>query len=122
VLTRLDSDDAVHPGWFEAIDRAPAAVRVLITGDFLRWDPGAGRLHRYRRREPAPLAAFCGGENPYRVDHKHLARLPGAHRLDGGPYLLSVVHEGNVKNRPPRPWRLDRRVPLGLLAGFGVAP
>jgi hypothetical protein len=122
VLTRLDSDDAVHPGWFEAVDRAPAAARVLITGDFLRWDPRAGRLHRYLRREPAPLAAFRGGENPYRVDHTHLARQPGAQRLDGGPYLLSVVHDGNVKNRPPRPWRLDRRVPLGLLAGFGVAP
>lgn len=122
VLTRLDSDDAVHPGWFEAVDRAPAAARVLITGDSLRWDPGAGRLHRYRRREPAPLAAFRGGDNPYRVDHKHLAGLPGAHRLGGGPYLLSVVHEGNVKNRPPRPWRLDRRVPLDRLTEFGVAP
>lgn len=119
VLTRLDSDDAVDGRWFEAVERAPATARVLITKEFLRWDPRARRLHRYRRDEPAPLAAFRDGENPYAVDHKHLERLPGVHRLHG-PYLLEVAHGGNVKNRRPRPWRIDRRVSPSRLAAFGL--
>lgn len=120
VLTRLDSDDAVHPGWFEAVERAPAAAKVLITKEFLRWDLRAGRLHRYRRSEPAPLAAFRGGENPYRVDHRHLESLDGVHRIRG-PLLLQVVHEGNVANHRPRPWRIDRWASKRWLHDFGVS-
>lgn len=119
VLTRLDSDDAVHGGWLAAVERAPAAARVLVTHESLRWEPRSGRLHRYRRREPTPLAAFRGGANPYAIDHKHLGELPGVHRIRGC-HLLQVVHGGNVANHPPRPWRLDRRVSKRRLAGFGL--
>lgn len=119
VLTRLDSDDAVHPGWFEAVERAPAEARICITKDSLRWDPEGRRLHEYHRREPAPLAAFRGGANPYAVDHKHLERQEGVHRI-AGPYLLQVVHGGNLANRRPRFWRLDRRRSPSRLADFGV--
>lgn len=118
-LTRLDSDDALHAGWFEAVDRAPADARVLVTEEFLRWDLASGRLHRYRRREPSPLAAFRGGANPYEADHKHLGSADGVHRIDGA-YLLQVVHDGNVSNRRPRAWRLDRRVSPRRLADFGL--
>jgi hypothetical protein len=119
VLTRLDSDDAVRYDWFEAVDRAPAAARICVTREFLRWDPRASRLHRYRRRECSPLAAFRGGENPYAVDHKHLGQLPGVHPIRGA-YLLQVVHGGNLSNRPPAPWRLHRRRSKDRLAAFGV--
>jgi hypothetical protein len=121
VLTRLDSDDALDPAWFEAVDRAPEAARVCITKEFLRWDPEAGRLHRIRRREPAPLAAFRGGENPYAMDHKHLARLPGVHGIRGA-FLLQVVHGGNVSSHRPAPWQFHRRRSKDRLAAFGVLP
>jgi len=120
-LTRIDSDDAVRADWLEAVDRAPDAARIVVTREFLRYDPRSGRLHRYRRREPSPLAAFRGGANPYGVDHKHLLGEPGVHALRG-PYLLQIVHGGNVSNHPPSAWRLDRRVKLAQLAEFGVAP
>lgn len=121
VLTRLDSDDALDGRWFEAVDRAPEAARVCVTQEFLRWDPGAGRLHRIRRHEPAPLAAFRGGENPYAVDHKHLARLPGVHGIRGA-FLLQVAHGGNVSNHRPAPWQIHRRRSKERLAAFGVFP
>ncbi|MEM9556757.1 MAG: hypothetical protein AAGC60_21030 [Acidobacteriota bacterium] len=134
-LTRLDSDDAIHPDWLEAVERtldgSQGSARVCLTRRFVRYDLDARRLHRYRRDEPAPLAAFSGGANPYAVDHKHLDRLDGVVSIDAlsddlniatGPYLLSVVHGGNVKNRRPKWWRLDRRVALDRLAEFGLDP
>lgn len=121
VITRLDSDDALHEGWFEAVDRAPEAARVCLTHDFLRLDVQSGRLHRYRRNEPSPLAAFRGGANPYEVDHKYLEPTEGAHRIRGC-FLLQVVHGANLSNRRPKPWRLDRRVSRRQLAAFGLQP
>lgn len=120
-LTRIDSDDAVRVDWLQAVERAPADAEVLVTPEFLRYDPRRGRLHRYRRREPSPLAAFRGGANPYEVDHKHLLGRPGVHALRGA-FLLQIVHGGNVSNHPPAAWRLDRRAPLGRLADYGVSP
>jgi hypothetical protein len=119
IVTRMDSDDALHRGWFEAVERAPAEAEVLITREFLRYDLERGRLHRYRRREPSPLAAFRGGLNPYRHDHKHLERHHRVHEIRGAR-LLQVVHGGNLSNRRPSWWRLDRRVPGARLAEFGL--
>lgn len=119
VVTRMDSDDALHRGWFEALERAPAEAPVVITRDFLRYDLERRRLHRYRRREPSPLAAFRGGLNPYELDHKHLARHHRAHEIRGA-YLLQVVHGGNLSNRRPAWWRVDRRVSKARLAEFGI--
>ena len=121
VVTRLDSDDAVHRGWLKAVDAAPPAAGICVTRDFLRWDTASGRLHRYVRREPSPLAAFRGGRNPFELDHKHLDRLPGVHSVSG-EYLLEVVHGGNLKNRRPKAWRIDRRVNRRRLADFGLSP
>lgn len=119
-LTRIDSDDAVRGDWLDAVDRAPVSARVLVSTEFLRFDPGRSRLHRYRRREPSPLAAFRGGENPYAVDHKHLLDRADVHVL-AGAYLLQVAHGANVSNRRPAAWRLDRRVPIDRLEAFGLA-
>lgn len=119
-LTRIDSDDAVRGDWLEAVERMPDAARVVVTPEFLRFDPRSGRLHRYRRREPSPLAAFRGGANPYEIDHKHLLDRPGVHALRGA-FLLQIAHGGNVSNHPPSPWRLDRRVSLARLADYGVS-
>lgn len=119
IATRMDSDDALHRGWFEAVERSPADARVLITREFLRYDPERRRLHRYRRQEPSPLAAFRGGLNPYEVDHKHLDRHHPVHEVRGA-YLLQVAHGGNLSNRRPSWWRLDRRVPRARLAEFGL--
>ncbi|MEM7048138.1 MAG: hypothetical protein AAF604_00690 [Acidobacteriota bacterium] len=121
VITRLDSDDAVHPEWFAAVDEAPASARICITHRSLRYHPRSGRLQRYRRREAAPLAAFRGGSNPYAIDHRFLASQSGVHTLRG-PYLLQVVHGGNVKNRPPKAWRLDRWTRRSRLREFGLSP
>jgi len=118
-LTRLDSDDALHRGWFAAIGRAPQDAEVLITRRFLRWDLAADRLHAYRRREPAPLAAFRAGANPYRVDHKHLAEQAAVYAVPGC-YLLQIAHGANVSNHRPAAWRLDRRRSKHRLAPFGV--
>lgn len=118
-VTRVDSDDALHRGWFAALDRAPGDAGVLVTRAFLRFDPERGRLHRYRRREPSPLAAFRGGLNPYEHDHKHLGRHHRVHEVEGA-YLLQVVHGGNLSNRRPSWWRLDRRVPRARLGEFGI--
>ncbi len=119
-LTRIDSDDALHRGWFAAVDRAPAEAEVVITREFLRWDLERGRLHRYRRREPSALAAFRRGANPYEHDHKQLDRHYREHAIRGA-YLLQVVHGDNLSNRRPSWWRLDRRVPAARLAEFGIA-
>lgn len=119
VLTRMDSDDAMHRGWFEALERAPPDALVVITREFLRYDLERRRLHRYRRREPSPLAAFRGGLNPYEIDHKHLERHYPVHEIRGA-HLLQVVHGGNLSNRRPSWWRLDRRVSKARLGEFGV--
>jgi len=119
IVTRMDSDDALHHGWFEAVERAPEAAEVLITREFLRYDLERGRLHRYRRREPSALAAFRRDLNPYRHDHKHLERHHRVHEI-AGAYLLQVVHGDNLSNRRPSWWRLDRRVPKARLAEFGL--
>lgn len=119
VVTRMDSDDALHRGWFEALERAPAEAPVVITREFLRYDLERRRLHCYRRREPSPLAAFRGGLNPYEVDHKHLARRYPVHEIRGA-FLLQVVHGGNLSNRRPAWWRVDRRVSRARLAEFGI--
>lgn len=118
-LTRFDSDDALHRDWFAALDRAPDAAEVVITKEFLRYDPDRRRLHAYRRREPSPLAAFRAGANPYRHDHKHLERHYRCHQIEGA-YLLQVVHDANLSNRRPAAWRLDRRAGLERLEPFGL--
>ena len=118
-LTRLDSDDAIRGTWFEEVDRAPAEVEVCISKEHLRLDVRRGRLHRYERNEPSPLAAFRAGRNPYLHDHKHLEAHYRTHRIPGA-HLLQVVHGGNLSSRPPRPWRLDRRVPHERLDAFGI--
>lgn len=119
ILTRLDSDDAIHEGWFEAVDRAPKDAEVCITKEHLRLDLRKGRLHRYERQEPSPLAAFRPGLNPYLHDHKHLETHYRTHRIRGA-HLLQVVHGGNLSSRPPKPWRLDRRVSRERLVAFGL--
>jgi hypothetical protein len=121
LLTRLDSDDAVHAGWLAAVEQCPAEADVCVGRSFLRLDLERWRLYRYRRREPSPLAAFRPPHEPYRHDHKHLAAHYRTHDV-GQPFLLQVAHRGNLSNRLPAPWRLDRRVPLARLAPYGVAP
>ena len=123
IVTRLDSDDALHEGWFGALDRAldqgPASVEAYCTERFLRLDPASRRLYERKRREPASLAAFTGGRNPFAHDHKTLGRHYRIHVLPGS-YLLQVVHGGNLKWRRPR-WRhFPYRVPLDRLTPFGV--
>jgi hypothetical protein len=120
IVTRLDSDDAVHPDWFARLDQAPEEADVLCTRNFLRFDQPSGRLYSYRRREPSPLAAFRRGLNPYAYDHKHLEKHHRVHVVPGGPYLLQVAHGNNLSNRLPAWWRIDRRVPRSRLAAFGV--
>jgi hypothetical protein len=119
ILTRMDSDDAVHRDWIDALDQAPRDVEAWITKDFLRLGLESGRLHRYRRSQPSPLAAFRGGINPYAHDHRDLERHYRTHVIPGA-YLLQVVHRENLTNRPPRFWRLDRRRSRSALEPFGV--
>jgi len=126
VVTRLDSDDALHEDWFRRLDdvgdeAAAAGAEVLCTKDFLRLDARTGRIHAFRRREPSPLAAFLRGANPFAHDHKVLERHYRTLCLPG-PYLLQVVHGGNLANRPPAWWRFHRRVPPARLAAFAVTP
>ena len=120
MVTRLDSDDAVRRDWFAALAAAPATAEIICTRDFLRLDIASGRLHAYHRREPSPLAAFRGGQNPYGLDHKHLASRTDVHFLRG-EYLLQVAHGRNLSNRTPAWWRIDRRAPRSRLAEFGCA-
>ncbi|HLX06486.1 MAG TPA: hypothetical protein VKY89_01350 [Thermoanaerobaculia bacterium] len=135
VVTRLDSDDALHEDWFRRLDGATAAgaggadadpnpdadPEVICTKDFLRLDARTGKVYAFRRREPSPLAAFLRGANPFAHDHKVLERHYRTHELSG-PYLLQVVHGGNLANRRPAWWRWHRRVPAARLAAFGLAP
>ncbi len=101
VLTRLDSDDALHADWFAAVERAPAEAEVCCTKSFFRLDADTGRLRAYRRFHPTPLAAFRGGRNPYAHDHEQLDRHFRTATLHGR-YLLQVYHGGNLSSRRPK--------------------
>ena len=101
VLTRLDSDDAVHPGWFAAVANASPEAEVCCSKQFLRLDAETGRLRAYRRTRPVPLAAFRGGRNPYTHDHEQLERHYRTTTLRG-KYLLQVYHGGNLSSRRPK--------------------
>jgi hypothetical protein len=116
-LTRMDSDDAVHEKWFEAVEAVAGDVEVCVTTDFLRYDLARRKLSAYSRAVPSPLAAFRGGRNPYACDHSRIEEHYRAQRIEGA-YLLQVFHGGNVSTRRP-PW-YRRRLPLDELARFGV--
>ena len=121
MVTRLDTDDALHEGWFRALEAAPPDFEVYCTKHFLRLDVDGLRLYDYSRRVPSPLAAFRGGANPYAHDH---AELEGHHRVHLLPerFLLQVVHGANLSNRRPRWLRFYRRVALDRLRPFGLDP
>ncbi len=70
---------------------------------------------------PSPLAAFRAGRNPYARDHEELHRHYRAFVLRE-PYLLQIVHGGNLSSRRARWWHSWHRVPLERLAPFGVQP
>ena len=118
VLTRLDSDDALREGWFRAVDGAPAEAEAVCTRRFLRLDRRTGRVVRYRRGVPSPLAAFRGGRNPFAHDHDSLERSYSTAFLPGA-YLLQVAHGGNLSTRFAKPFR--RRASPGELEGFGLS-
>jgi len=120
-ITRLDSDDAVHEGWFRALDEAPPGYDAYCTRRFLRLDSASGRLYSYRRREPSPLAAFPGGRNPYAHDHADLPQRCRVHHLSEA-YLLQVVHGGNVSNRRPSWRRYFQQISHDRLVSFGLPP
>lgn len=101
LVTRLDSDDAVHPDWFAAIESAPSEAEVCCTKRFLRLDAETGRLRAYRRSRPAPLAAFRGGRNPYTHDHEQLEQFYRTVTVRG-THLLQVYHGGNLSSRKPK--------------------
>jgi hypothetical protein len=130
MVTRLDSDDALHEDWFVRLEAACAGatpggdsaggVEAFITQSVLRLDARRGKLYAITRREPSPLAAFPHGANPFAHDHKHLERHYRVHRI-AEPYLLQVVHGGNLSSRAPAWWRFRRRLPLSRLAPFGLS-
>jgi hypothetical protein len=117
IVTRMDSDDAIHEGWLEAVGSAPAEAEVCCTREFLRYDVSTEKLCAYSRREPSPLAAFRGGCNPFAHDHAGLGRHYRVHDIEG-PYLLQVFHGGNVSSRRPSWYR--RRLSLDRLRPFGI--
>lgn len=119
MITRLDSDDALHEGWFKALEDAPVGFEAYCTRRFLRLDLESKRLYAYKRRESSPLAAFPGGNNPYACDHADLPSRCRVHQLVE-PYLLQVVHGGNVSNRRPSWRRYFQQVPRRRLAAFGL--
>jgi hypothetical protein len=132
MVTRLDSDDAVCETWFERLDRAGGAgsgeagagageIEVYCTRSVLRLDARRGKLYAITRREPSPLAAFARGANPFAHDHKHLEKHYRV-RCFREPYLLQVVHGGNLSSRAPAWWRFRRRLPLARLTAFGLDP
>lgn len=116
-VTRMDSDDAIHSDWLRDIDELRTDAPVLCTKKFLRLDIETGRLRSYRRRNPAPLAAFRHGRNPYECDHEELERRFKTFTLDK-PYLLQIYHGENVSSR--RPKLLRRRASRTRLASFGI--
>jgi len=117
VVTRMDSDDAIHGDWLAAVEAAPADAEVCCTRDFLRYDMSTGKLCSYSRRTPSPLAAFRAGRNPFAHDHAKLDRHYRVHNM-AGEYLLQVFHGGNVSSRRPSWYR--RRLPLDRLEDFGI--
>jgi hypothetical protein len=117
IVTRMDSDDAIHEEWLAAVEAAPAEAEVCCTRDFLRYDISTGKLCAYTRRAPSPLAAFRNGRNPFAHDHAGIDRHYRVHEI-AGPYLLQVFHGGNVSSRRPSWYR--RRLPLERLAAFGI--
>jgi len=117
-VTRMDSDDAIHRSWFEAVEAAPADAEVCCTRSFLRYDPDAGRLCAYWRRHPSPLVAFRDGGNPFAHDHATLESHYRVHRVKG-PYLVQIFHGGNVSTRRP-PWYRPR-LSLDRLEDFGIS-
>jgi len=117
IVTRMDSDDAIHRDWLAAVEAAPVEAEVYCTREFLRYDISSGKLCAYARREPSPLVAFRSGRNPFALDHFGLDRHYRVHDI-AGPYLLQVFHGGNVSSRPPSWYR--RRLPLDRLAAFGI--
>jgi len=118
IVTRMDSDDAIHLDWFNAVEQAPPDAEVCCTRKFLRYDPDAGRLCSYWRRQPSPLAAFRGGRNPYAHDHAMLEDHYHVHAVKG-PYLVQIFHGGNVSTRRP-PWYRPR-LSLDRLEDFGIS-
>jgi len=118
IVTRMDSDDAIHQDWLAAVEAAPVEEEVCCTRDFLRYDISTGKLCAYTRREPSPLAAFRNGRNPFAHDHSGLDRHYRVHDI-AGQYLLQVFHGGNVSSRPPSWFR--RSLPLDRLAAFGIS-
>jgi hypothetical protein len=121
MVTRLDSDDAVHEDWFDALEAAVGGFEVYCTRSFLRFHPASRSLYARSRRLPSPLAACPEGRNPYVCDHTALAERYRALVLPQ-PFLLQIVHGGNLSNRKPS-WRhFWMRVPLDRLAPFGVEP
>jgi hypothetical protein len=117
IVTRMDSDDAIHEGWMAAVEAAPADAEVYCTRDFLRYDVSTGKLCAYSRREPSPLAAFRGGRNPFAHDHAGLDRHYQVHDI-AGPYMVQIFHGGNVSSRRPSWYR--KRLPLERLDDFGI--
>jgi hypothetical protein len=119
IVTRMDSDDAIHHDWLAAVEAAPVEEEVCCTRDFLRYDISTRKLCAYTRREPSPLAAFRNGRNPFAKDHSGLDRHYRLHDI-AGPYLLQVFHGGNVSSRRPSWYR--RRLPLDRLEAYGIRP
>lgn len=117
IVTRMDSDDALHERWPVVVETAPAGPEVCCTRKFLRYDLTTGKLSAYRRREPSPLAAFRGGRNPFTHDHVVIDRHYAVHDI-AGPYLLQVYHGGNLSTRQPSWYR--RRLPLDRLRPYGI--
>jgi hypothetical protein len=117
IVTRMDSDDAIHQDWLTAVEAAPVEKEVCCTRDFLRYDVSTGKLCAYTRRLPSPLAAFRHGRNPFAHDHSRLDHHCRVHDI-AGPYLLQVFHGGNVSSRRPSWYR--RRLPLDRLRPFGI--
>lgn len=120
MVTRMDSDDAIHHDWLAALDEVPETADAVCTRQFLRYDPAAGKLCSYTRREPSPLAAFPGGRNPFMYDHAEIDRRCRSVHDVSGAYLLQIFHGGNVSTRRPSWYR--RRLSLERLRSFGVDP
>ena len=117
IVTRMDSDDAIHLNWFAALEAAQGHAEVFCTKEFLRYDVDSLRLCRYKRREPSPLAAFRAGINPFGFDHATLQQHFRTQVIKG-PHLLQIFHGGNVSSRQPSWYRL--RLSLDRLSEYGV--
>jgi hypothetical protein len=117
IVTRMDSDDAVHEDWFAAVENAPPEFDVCCSREFLRFDIARSRLCAYTRREPSPLAAFRNGQNPFAHDHSDLYQHYRVYDVKGA-HLLQIFHGGNVSTRRPSWYR--RRLSLERLRPFGL--